>query len=330
MSELRQRNVAASKREPERSTAPLREAAYYVQHGLTSDLTGMLGSMRNPKTPGKIKGLTNETKEAREALLEDPYNLELIHDLGIAYFNESKWEQCANVLIRGWKRFDEFDEPEVGFQFLFCLLEASMKTNKYRQALAVLDDMEVENPTKGFLIITCQVYSKNGEMQKAIKAFNGAIEDEPFGTACLYWAQCRGGLAEVGACATTRSTLAAMAITDEDRRRLKEIEKIAELKENMLALDDPSKGKSKQIYGIIGWGLFVVVMLAVILTRWEASSLSTVKFRSLSEFDVWETARRRSLNEPDTDMPLSESEMYEVLKERGHISKHHIRDSDML
>ena len=47
---------------------------------------------------------------SQDALAADPYNLMQILELGKAYAVDEKWKEAANVLMRGWKRVDEFQE----------------------------------------------------------------------------------------------------------------------------------------------------------------------------------------------------------------------------
>merc|ERR1719162_79177 len=89
-----------------------------------------------------LPGLKHETKAAKDALDRDPYDLQLIFDLGDGYIQEDKCSNAANVLIRGWKRMGELDNPEGKFLFLLKLCHASNECGKYKQAEAVLEDME--------------------------------------------------------------------------------------------------------------------------------------------------------------------------------------------
>merc|ERR1719310_1050255 len=45
-----------------------------------------------------LPGLTNETKAAKDALTADPYNLDLIYELGVRYLIDEKYTEAANVL----------------------------------------------------------------------------------------------------------------------------------------------------------------------------------------------------------------------------------------
>ena len=91
---------------------------------------------------GPKPGMSNEAKVAKDALAEDTYNMEFIYALGCAYADDMYWEKCCNVLRRGWKRIHESSDMDFRFDFLRKLCETLCKLEKYRQALAVFNDIE--------------------------------------------------------------------------------------------------------------------------------------------------------------------------------------------
>jgi len=135
------------------------------------------------KVMPQAKGMSDEACTAREALANDPYNLELIVDLGYKYCVQGHLERAANVMLRGWKRADEIEDAHARFCFLMKLCEVSYLMGRFKQAAAVLQDIaEPEDPSerKSYFILSCHVHSVNKDAQKTLRCFQKAIEGEDF------------------------------------------------------------------------------------------------------------------------------------------------------
>jgi len=234
--------------------------------------------MFEPKKP-PLPGLKHETKAAKDALAEDPYNLELINNLGFAYIEEDKWTEAANVLIRGWKRMSEFDSPEKRFDYLYRLAGASFECGKYKQALAVLMDMEEpEDPEdlQNYCRLECKIYANNDNMQKTLKAFSKGLElHREFSSAQGYYLHCVQSLKKVGALDAARSALEKMATTDDDKQRLKLLEVVSELK---TSIDSPGGvASNKRLQGFMAVALMGALgLLTYLLYLLEMRSLRSL------------------------------------------------------
>mmetsp|Transcript_41780 Transcript_41780/g.96764 ORF Transcript_41780/g.96764 Transcript_41780/m.96764 type:complete len:271 (+) Transcript_41780:48-860(+) len=142
-----------------------------------------LGLRPKRRTAVSVKGMSNEAKDAREALITDPYNMVLINNLAYRYAIEGHSEKCANVMIRGWKRVNEFEDPSVRFCFLMKLCEVSYFLGQFRQALAVLQDIPEPDGSferKAYLILACHVYGANKDIPNTLRTFQKAIEGEDY------------------------------------------------------------------------------------------------------------------------------------------------------
>lgn len=147
------------------------------------DIIDVLRLTLRPKKFLKRPGMTDNAKRARDALEADPYNLQYINELGRIYASEAEWERSVNVLLRGWKRAKEIEDKKVRFHFLMKICEVSYYLSQFRQAHAVLHDMEEpEDPQDlgSYLVLACQVYGANGDLQRALKAFQRLVEPRSF------------------------------------------------------------------------------------------------------------------------------------------------------
>jgi len=125
--------------------------------------------------------MSEETKRARDALADSPHNMCRINELGRVYANEGQYDKCEIALLRGWKRAGEIDDPSIRFCFLMKLCEVSYYLRKYRQAAAVLKDIEepqAPEELQAFLLLACRVYACNDDLPGAMRLFSRGIEEE--------------------------------------------------------------------------------------------------------------------------------------------------------
>jgi hypothetical protein len=199
-------------------------------------VVNQLMQMVQKPADGPKPGLSHEAKNAKELLAKDPYNMEHICDLGIAYAKDEQWEKSANVLLRGWKRAKEITDVQKRFEFLILLTMGSMNLKKYRQALAVLEDIEepLEFNASALNALKCQVYCANNDAPRGLKAFNDAILGLDFDQALSQWQLCHEMLVKGGLAETTktllRDCLSETADKDEEIRKLDMLEAIIEVK----------------------------------------------------------------------------------------------------
>eukprot|EP00927_Polykrikos_kofoidii_P075015 TRINITY_DN71073_c0_g1_i1.p1 TRINITY_DN71073_c0_g1~~TRINITY_DN71073_c0_g1_i1.p1 ORF type:complete len:330 (-),score=81.87 TRINITY_DN71073_c0_g1_i1:35-1024(-) len=183
---------------------------------------------------GPKPGLSNTAKKWKDALTVEPFNLKFIRELGFAYADDFQWRQCMNTLLRGWKRVGEFDDPIHGFQLLYTLCVASLHMKKYRQAAAVLADMEDVSlagiDDVALQLLRCKVNCVNGNAQQGLKDFHVAIEGRDFGEACSLWTACLEYLRKADLEELTKSKLLSMSASDEDRAKLDAIQALTALK----------------------------------------------------------------------------------------------------
>ncbi|CAE8620293.1 unnamed protein product [Polarella glacialis] len=273
MSEIRQRKGEKT------GQAPAGEDEVQSKQEVAAQITDMLEKLK-PKP--KI-GLTNAAKQFKDELAKDPFNLQHIFDLGKAYGADQQWDKCANVMLRGFKRAGEMEHPEDRFEFLVVLCQASLNIRKYRQALTVMNDIkepeELESKS-GLESLRCQVYCFNGELAKGMKAFNNAICGEEFDKAVALWAGCSAALKKAGARAVTKSTLEGLARTDQEKARLEAVEKLADLKDAYLSVEEkPQASLNFYRMALIAGMVVLTVVFVYFLWLMEARSLESWKMR---------------------------------------------------
>lgn len=178
------------------------------------DLIEVLRCAAMPKTPMKKEFMSAEVREARDALTDSPHSMYWINELGRIYASQAQWDKCELVMLRGWKRAAEIADPHTRFCFLAKLCEVSYYLGKYKQAVAVLKD--VEEPAspealKGLLLLACRVYACNNDLEGALKAFTRAVEGEDFTNAMKVLAMTNFDLRKAGAYEPARQKVEAMA-----------------------------------------------------------------------------------------------------------------------
>jgi len=186
--------------------------------------------------PNKVKGLSNQAKTFKDKLVADPYNLEFIYKLGLAYAMDNHWEQSCNVLLRGFKRVDEFVDPSDAFDFLLCLAEASQRIRKFRQAAAVLREIAPhEDPERmrSLQAMRCAVCCENGDCESGLKAFSEAIRGRTFDEALATWSSCLSSMRRAGAHELSKAILLELASDDEDKARLSAMEQVIAIRDSL-------------------------------------------------------------------------------------------------
>jgi len=247
------------------------------------ELVNQITEMVKKLQAGPKPGLSHNAKKWKDQLKEDPYNLESMYRLGVAYAQDEHWEKCANVMIRGLKRMEEFKEIEQRYDYLYTLCQASLRVRKYQQALLVLKEMKLpEDETFTELeVLQCQVYCANGDAQKGIKNFHEAIKDKDFTDASAVWAMCHMYLRKVEAYDICKQAIEAIAAKEDDpdaaQKKLAVLESIAALKDS--AKDDASA--TPPWWTIAKYaGVLYLFFVIYVLYYLEGRSLAGLKIRT--------------------------------------------------
>jgi len=174
------------------------------------DIEDIIRSSVMPRSKVVQSSTTRTAQIAKDALDEDPYNIELIKNLGLIYSSEHQHDKAANVMVRGWKRSAEITDATDRFNFLMKLSESSFRNRQCRQAYAVI--MDVEEPTdynekKAYQLLSCHILAEIKEAPKAMQMFSKAIEGEEFDMAIKIWAACAIRLKQVGALEAAKNAL---------------------------------------------------------------------------------------------------------------------------
>lgn len=277
MSEMRQRRGDRPTETEEVAERPGEwspEQKQQVEEKLASLMKSMKG---NPKP-----GTSNEAKKFRDELAEDPFNLQAIFGLGKAYAADEQWERYCNVMLRGFKRVGELESNEDRFEFLATLAKASMNLEKFRQALAVVNDMtepEDKDDLRGLNLMRTQVYCHNGDLQKGLKAFNACIEGSSFQDAVKAWAACSRGLKQVNGWGVTKNTILKLAETEEEKKQLESIDKLCEFKDDVHKLQTTKTISDLRLWLLTGFLVFLLVVLISILYWFEQRNLARMEWR---------------------------------------------------
>jgi len=267
--------AAAAKAEPgEEDDENMREK-------VVSELMNLIQKQRAGPKPG----LSDNAKRAKDILRADPYNLDAIQDLGVAYSLDDQWSQCANVMIRGFKRMKEFDDPDEGhkrrFGFLMRLAEASFRCKKYKQALAVFNDVEEpssedQEMLQMYNVMACQVYAYNGLLQKTLKAFNKGIEGYELERACGFWAATSGPMKRAELYDVAKQAIERLAKDDNDRQIINSLEKVALLREQIeFEAEGPKLTKTAKTV-VITTGVLLVLAFLYLLHWLEQRSFASL------------------------------------------------------
>mmetsp|Transcript_33333 Transcript_33333/g.76003 ORF Transcript_33333/g.76003 Transcript_33333/m.76003 type:complete len:275 (+) Transcript_33333:68-892(+) len=268
MSELRQRGGGAA------------SGSSTGQEGLTSlpgegklspeDIQEWINAANRQPKPG----LSDNAKAMKDALDRDPFNMDLILKLGVAYMQDDQWDRCANVMIRGMKRMSEFKDIDQRNQFGTLLCHASMQTKRYQQALAVLLDMEAphdKDKLKAFSMLACKVYCYNKRAPDALKALSVLVEGEKGQTLSSTWAVLASSFKHAGVYEAAKSCVMKQLRTDDEKRKLEAMETLMELKDTSAVAVEPSFFKSNHFKVCL---VVILVMVIWVLFKLESDSLA--------------------------------------------------------
>jgi len=234
----------------------------------------LLGQVETKKVPG----LSNAAKQVKDQLANDPYNMDLIWQLGKAYGEDEQWEKVATVLMRGFKRVPEFKDSDTRFEYLKLLSEASLQQKKYRQALAVLNDVEEPGETDiGFEVLRCQVYCFNNEVHKGLRAFNKAIEGQDFELVGKVWSACIPAIKQAGAYDATKRTVEDKATNDDERQKILAMSRLMELRDELQQKSNPIEAISKGKKTPIVYYAVTAIAVLVLGVLWHLESQSLAK-----------------------------------------------------
>jgi hypothetical protein len=251
-----------------------------------TELTDILRMSALPSTQLENKlSMTNATKAVKDELEKDPYNIELIHNLGVQYIKEFQYDLAANVMMRGWKRASELKTASERFAFLSKLCEASLRNKQFKQAHAIL--MDIQEPEAGyernaFFLLSCKVYSENNDSAKTLQAFTKVIEGCDFEDAHKFWAACALALRKAGTFEASKNTMTSKVRSGKhhymDQERIKTVESWSVMsilpedkeEENILQLCLEGKPPKKVIRGVQA---FLVLLVIYMLYCAEQNSL---------------------------------------------------------
>lgn len=230
------------------------------------DLEDIIRMSVLPKRKVEMPSMSNASKAVKDKLQEDPYNIELIKELGLIYGSEAQWDKAANVMMRGWKRASELKDPRSRFEFLIKLAEASFRNRQFRQTAAIL--MDIDEPEdyyerKAYQLLSCHTYAENGDAPKALAVFSKAVEGEDFETSIKIWAAVALRLRAVGAFEAAKNAVMNKARSGPnyymDQSRLQTVESWAIMSSTQ---DDTPKGWEDYFNfddGIPKWIIYVGV-----------------------------------------------------------------------
>lgn len=224
------------------------------------------------RTKQVITSSSSAAKGARDALAEDPYNIHLIYDLAYQYAAEGHFEQCMNVMLRGWKRASEIEDSSARFRFLMKLCELSYSSSKFRQAQAVLQDIdEPEDPSdrKAYFILSCHVHSANKDVQRTLRAFQRAIEGEGYQSAVRVFALTLLNLRDVGLYEIGKSAIDKLAPVHEKESILFMLDKLAYTNAEYTG----TANNTHAMYGVIAAAVALLSFVVYLLYRLEQWSL---------------------------------------------------------
>lgn len=227
--------------------------------------------------PVPAKGVSTKAKKCKEQLAADPFNMMLILELGCYYAEDLHWNKVCTVLLRGWKRVNEFSDTNMKTQLLCLLAQSSEKIGKYRQALAVaadideLADIEIQTSVD---LIRCRSYCKTNNKEKGLQTIMKVINNNDFQKGVAAWASCLEGLKLAGIYDVTRAGILERA-TDEEKKTVERVEQLALLR------DEYNKELDKAEIGVFGvfqqnykrYLVGFVVVLVAILYWLESQSL---------------------------------------------------------
>jgi len=189
----------------------------------------------------KRREMSEETKRARDALADSPHNMCRINELGRIYADEAQYDKCEIALLRGWKRASEIDDTSIRFCFLMKLCEVSYYLRKYRQAAAVLKDVEepqAPEELQPFLLLACRVHACNNDVTGAMRFFSRAIEKEDFQSATKILALVMFDMRKCGAYEPAKHAVESLATNNDPNQMLQMLDDACEQKPNPRVRDE--------------------------------------------------------------------------------------------
>lgn len=173
---------------------------------------------------------TNAAQQVKNALDQDPFNLQLIHELGQLYGAAGQWSQARNVLMRGRERLQDLACDGDRFDYLLLFCEANYHGRRFAEAAGVLDEMRrIPEVDRGVAraALACRVYAAAKEKQKALLEFHRAVDGQPFDSALRTFSLARLDLHAAGAVDTAKGVMERLA--DGDERLLGQLQTLEEL-----------------------------------------------------------------------------------------------------
>lgn len=250
-----------------------------------SDLEDIIRFSVLPRRMHKLPSTSDKAKRAKDALEKDPYNVELINQLGQIYASEAQWDKAANVMIRGWKRAAELKDPNDRFAFLMRLGEASFRNHQFRQTEAILRDIDEPEDyydRKAFQLLSCHTYAEVGDAPRALEVFSKAIASEDFDNAIKIWAAAALRLKKVGAFEAAKNSVLNKARSGPnyhmDQSRMTTVESWA-----IMSANPEQKDMFDFSDGIPRWAIAVAVGLVLLLVCYV---LYVLEQRSLQSMNI--------------------------------------------
>jgi len=235
-------------------------------------------------------GLTHEEQKHKDALDKDPYNMELIYNLGLAYSQENRWDKAEIVMMRGLMRTSALEDPVHRVHFLVILCEASFVNQKYQQAKHVLNKVleemgKMDDPVHDPRIVEtlkCKVYLMNKEVDIGLKAFNEAIKDAPWDEVQKVWAQCAPFLKEANLHDPVKEKLEKLAPNEDEKKKVGMISTLADVRRQFSIMK--RGGQQSSIFSLKSGGKFLLVALCLVcffyfLYQMESRSLSKLQLK---------------------------------------------------
>jgi len=203
-------------------------------HGLEQEVVAKLQTHAKAADPIVAAGSrTNAAQRAKQALEADPFNLDLVGELGACYAAAGHWQQCRNVMLRGRDRLREIVDDTCRHDFALLLCEAQYQCGYADQAVSIL--REIEEPRDAPKAATrarlaCRVYCAAKDKQRGLKEFCRAIDGTSFDEALRTWALAQVDLQRVGALSAAKDMMERLA--DGDDTRLSQLGALEDLVEN--------------------------------------------------------------------------------------------------
>lgn len=210
---------------------------------------------------------SHAAQRAKEALEQDPTNLELLYELGCRYAEAGHWMQSRNVLLRGRGRLDEIHDRRRRAAFASALCEAYYSCGQAKEAVGVLGSIpELEDTALAVsrATLACKVYGAAGDRQRSLKEFCKAVDGQDFDGALRVWSVTRADLRQAGALDAAKGMMERLA--DDDPALVQKLGALEDLAEELPASDAQAKGPGR-LGPILGKLRTLIVTLPLRLER---------------------------------------------------------------